>query len=139
MRTKGTHKNGRFDSRLPATLKILGVALVLGAGFLSSSGTAEADWHLAAVKVGGATVRDCYHPVQYPSTDCKSVGYLPEGSTVHIVCQRVGQAVYGASGMTEIWDYVVAENANAHPAMEGLVSDSNIYTGTNDLVAEICQ
>lgn len=99
----------------------------------------QADWRPAPVKVGGATVRDCYHPVKSPSTDCKPVGYLPEGSTVHIVCQTVGQAVYGKPGMTEIWDYVVADNANNHPKMEGLVSDSNIYTGTNGVVTEFCR
>ncbi|MFD6163246.1 hypothetical protein ACFWF7_32705 [Nocardia sp. NPDC060256] len=127
------------NKRLSAVLKILGVTFVLGAAFVSSSATAQADWRLAPVKVGGATVRDCYHPVQWPSTACHSVGYLPEGSTVHIVCQRVGQAVYGASGMTEIWDYVVADAANAHPKMEGLVSDSNIFTGANGIVTEICR
>ena len=101
-------------------------------------GLANADWRLAPVK-GGANVRDCYHPVQWPSTNCKSVGYLPDGSTVHIVCQRVGQAVWGKEGMTEIWDYVVADAARAHPKMEGLVSDANIFTGSNGFVVEVCR
>jgi len=41
--------------------------------------------------------------------------------------------------MTEIWDYVVADAARAHPKMEGLVSDANIFTGSNGFVVEVCR
>lgn len=74
---------------------------------------------------------------QTPS--CPKVGFLPPGAGVRIVCQRVGQGVWGAYGFSEIWDYVVAEASRGLPRMEGLVADANIYTGSNGLVAEVCR
>ncbi|MCI4659744.1 hypothetical protein [Cryobacterium zhongshanensis] len=84
----------------------------------------------------GATVRDCYHPVQWPSTNCPKVTFLPKGTAVHIICQRVGDLVYGTYGSSEVWDYVSVTVSGQ--TYEGLVADVNVYTGSNGLVADVC-
>ncbi len=114
------------------------VVLACIAVFLTAT-PANASWYPAQVSAigAGATVRDCYHPVQSPSTSCGAVIYLSPGTQIFIICQRYGQSVSGTYGTSDIWDYVSVTVNGVH--YEGLAADTNIYTGSNGFVAEYCQ
>nr|WP_143545605.1 hypothetical protein [Rhodococcus sp. 06-1059B-a] len=121
-----------------AVAAALSVTAALGIALISPA-AANASWVPAQVsgKASGATLRDCYHPRQSPSTSCKSVAFLSPGTGLRVVCQKVGQRVTGPYGSSEIWDYVVV-SGGPNNGKEGMVADANIYTGSNGLVAEIC-
>jgi hypothetical protein len=61
-----------------------------------------------------------------------SIGTVPEGATVSIVCTTRGETVSGPFGPTDLWDYVV------YNGQAGYVSDGYVNTGTNDPVAPSC-
>ncbi|MEV6521648.1 hypothetical protein AB0M43_06915 [Longispora sp. NPDC051575] len=83
---------------------------------------AHASWHSAYTTVADVAVRDCYHPEpQPPSQYCNLQKRLPQGTSLHVVCQRQGQNIYG----NVWWDYVV------HSAGEGYASDYYVYTGVD--------
>ena len=102
-------------------------ALATAGGLVAVPSVASASYVAAQVSTrgSGATVRDCYHPRQTPSTACGSVAFLNPGTSVRIICQKYGQSVTGAYGTSDVWDYVVVDRNGQH--IEGFAADTNIY------------
>jgi len=119
-----------------AGTRITAVAVLAATAALGTAGTAAAhddgvgaqSWHLATVGGGNSggqvALRDCYHPVQLPSTSCSLVKYVPTGTEVRVVCQRSGQNISGNS----VWDYVVYSGG------EGYMSDYYLFTGADGFI-----
>lgn len=122
---------GRASTGIAAAAVLAATAALGTAG--SASATTDGDvgiqsWHPATVGGGNSggqvALRDCYHPVQTPSTSCGLVKYVPTGTAVHVVCQRSGQNINGNS----VWDYVVYSGG------EGYMSDYYLFTGTDGFI-----
>lgn len=64
-----------------------------------------------------------------PGTSYAAVGSVPDGATVKIKCQKVGQKVRGKFGTSTLWDNIGS----------GYVSDAYIYTGSDGRVAPDCK
>ncbi len=64
-----------------------------------------------------------------PGTSFAAVGSVPDGATVKIRCQKVGQKVRGKFGTSTLWDHIGT----------GYVSDAYIYTGSDGRVAPDCK
>jgi|GEM_PF-687757 len=84
--------------------------------------------------VGGATGRvDTAGPPltirSGPGTSFAAVGSAPDGATVKIKCQKVGQKVRGKFGTSTLWNNIGS----------GYVSDAYIYTGSDGRVAPNCK
>lgn len=65
------------------------------------------------------------------STSAAIRGYVANGTTVHITCQRTGTTVKGTYGTSAIWDHITEGNG-------GYVSDAYVYTGSNSRIAPAC-
>ncbi len=63
-----------------------------------------------------------------PGTNFAVVGSVPDGSSVTVRCQKIGQSVRGTYGVSNIWDHIGA----------GYVSDAFVYTGSDGRVAPAC-
>jgi hypothetical protein len=100
------------------------VALVAtgAAAFALSTVPAEASWFTATTGPDGANIRDCYHPPRYPSTTCPKVVLVPAHTTVHIVCQEVGEVVNNDS----VWDYITWDTSTGRK--EGFAANFNLNT-----------
>jgi hypothetical protein len=107
--------------------KLLKAAAVTAAAaglVIGGAGLASASWAGATVggyTTGGVSLRDCYHPSVHlpPSQACTYLKTIAPGTPAHVVCQTVGQDIYGDS----LWDYVVTS------AGEGFMSDYYVNTG----------
>ncbi|KOX25515.1 hypothetical protein ADK67_16725 [Saccharothrix sp. NRRL B-16348] len=112
--------------------KLLGRTIAVGAVAASviafTALPASAAWHAATAGGDGATIRDCYHPVNLPpNLGCKPVITVPAWTQVRVVCQRQGQSITGYYGTSDLWNYVVWEGGPNRP--EGYVADANLDTG----------
>jgi uncharacterized protein YraI len=63
-----------------------------------------------------------------PYTSATIVGTVASGTTVTISCQTYGDTVTGKYGTSNIWDKIST----------GYVTDTYVYTGSDDLVAPLC-
>ena len=64
-----------------------------------------------------------------PGTSFAILGNVTDGTTVTIFCQKRGQSVTGTYGTSDVWDFIG----------NGYVADAFVYTGSNGLVAPLCQ
>lgn len=67
-----------------------------------------------------------------PSGTSPQVDCIPNGATIGVECVKTGQSVTGPYGTENIWDRTV------YNGKLGFVSDSWVYTGTNDASAPDC-
>ncbi|MBV1856210.1 hypothetical protein [Catellatospora tritici] len=63
-----------------------------------------------------------------PHTDSTIVGSVADGASITITCQTYGDTVTGKYGTSNIWDKIST----------GYVTDTYVYTGSDDLVAPLC-
>jgi LasA protease len=76
----------------------------------------------------------CLYERTAPGVSSLSIGCLPDGTTVNVVCQDdfgPDYAVNGHWGRTAIWDFIDANGG-------GWVSDGFVDTGSNSFVAPSC-
>lgn len=64
-----------------------------------------------------------------PSTTASAIGSLSNGTAVTITCQTYGTSVTGTYGTSKVWDKI---------ASGGYVSDTYLHTGSDGLVAPLC-
>jgi uncharacterized protein YraI len=111
-------------SRLGRGVARLGViGIVAAAAIAITSGVAFA--------ASGTVHTDSGAPLNVrsgPHTSSSVVGSVASGATVTITCQTYGDTVTGKYGTSNIWDKISS----------GYVSDTYVYTGSDDLVAPLC-
>jgi hypothetical protein len=103
-------------------IAVLGAA---GSVVALAASPGHASWNSVDIGSSDVNMRDCYHPLQTPSTNCNYVTTVPHGTTVHLVCQKAGQTI----GDDSVWDYVVWDSNPSRP--EGFVADWYVNTHTS--------
>lgn len=103
--------------------RTIAIAVTAAGVVAGSAGIANASWADATVggySTDGVSLRDCYHPTTHlpPSQDCTYLKTIAPGTPAHVVCQTVGQNIYGDS----LWDYIVTSNG------EGFMADYYVDT-----------
>ncbi|GAA1667616.1 hypothetical protein [Fodinicola feengrottensis] len=101
-----------------AVAMITALVLVGASPAFAASGTVHTDTGVAVTVRSG------------PHTTSSAVGSAADGTAVTIDCQASGDTVTGKYGTTDIWDHV--------PALGGYLTDSYVYTGSDDRVAPDC-
>ena len=118
----------RLDTRRRQLATAISAAVLATVAFGSTvaANAAAADTATGVVRTGGTalTVR------AEPTSQSAALGTRADGARITIVCQAYGQSVTGRFGTTRVWDRLKAG---------GFVSDAFVHTGSDGLVAPLCQ
>lgn len=100
---------------------------------LAAAGTMLMSGALPASAAATGTVKTAGDPLNVrraPTPGATAVKTVANGASVTIDCQITGASVTGTYGTGTLWDYV--------PALGGYISDTYVYTGSDQRIAPDC-
>jgi len=125
-----------LSTRRRRVATVLATAALVGGPLVTSLATAPAEAVDSGVGSATGTVDTSGNPGprltvrERPTSTSAAVGSRRDGALVTIVCQAYGQQVTGTFGTTRVWDGL---------AGGGYVSDAYVRTGSDGLVAPLCE
>jgi uncharacterized protein YraI len=115
-------------------MKRLNLRRIAGLGLvLATVGALAVGGAVAASAAATGTVKTAGDPLNVrraPTAGATAVKTVANGASVAIDCQITGSSVTGTYGTSTLWDYV--------PALGGYISDTYVYTGSDQRIAPDC-